>query len=202
LSFELYDREYIPNDNNLTTAQVWIANAINAQLTGKDVIGLRDRLTEINKILSKISPNCSLSDPIDHIPLEALRSLFSETMGWGIKESKTTKILHKKRPALIPVLDSVLLKYCNEAAGGQLGTRGAPRAEKLLEAIKIFKVDLDTNLDILQHLGLNDQRANELSLVRRLELLIWAWAGYHRPKWMKEKDWNTVQKEYQSRKAG
>lgn len=196
-SFELYDLEYVPQDNRLTTTQMWIANAINAQVVSDDVKRLKHRLSEINNALSEIPITSSLTDPEDQIPWDDLENLFSTMMVLGVKEARATKILHKKRPHLIPVLDSVLLKYCDEASKGPLGGTGGNETQKLLAAMEIFKVDLDENREVLDELASSEKQVKDLTLVRRLEILIWAWAGYYRPKWMKEHDWAEVQRECQ-----
>jgi len=200
-SFELYDLQDIPKDDILTPLQIWIADAIGARLEGRGVTALKGRLDKVKQALSKIPADSSLTDPERKIPWTELKDLFLATMGPYIKAPRATKILHKKRPDLIPVIDSVLRAYCEAAhgkqPGGALGGRGTNEAEELLTAMKIFKKDLDNNRKVLQQLALSETQAKALTLVRRLEKLIWGWGGYnkHKPKWMTDSEWDKVRVE-------
>ena len=82
-----------------------------------------------------------------------------------------TKALHRKRPALIPMLDSVVQKYLeNDDLGAQ-----ALFGERALGLVRGYKRDLDRNRAavraVRQELA---RRSYELTEVRILDLLIWS----------------------------
>ena len=85
--------------------------------------------------------------------------------------SKTTKALHPKRPALIPMLDSVVQRYLED---DDLGAE-TPFGERALGLVRGYKRDLDRNRIALravrQELARRDYPLTE---VRILDLLIWS----------------------------
>ena len=83
--------------------------------------------------------------------------------------AKMTKALHPKRPALIPMLDSIVQKYLTDDDPGAQ----APFAERALELVRGYQRDLDHNQAavraVRQELA---RRGHELTEVRILDLLI------------------------------
>ena len=79
-----------------------------------------------------------------------------------------TKALHKKRPALIPMLDSVVQEYLATDAPGSFGGQAT-------ELVRGYKQDVDRNRAALRalkrELASRDYRLTE---VRILDLLIWS----------------------------
>ena len=81
-----------------------------------------------------------------------------------------TKTLHPKRPALIPMLDSVVQRYLRD---DDLGAE-APFAERALGFVRGYKRDLDQNRAALRALRQElERRGYRLTDVRLLDLLIW-----------------------------
>ncbi|HEV2936913.1 MAG TPA: DUF6308 family protein, partial [Streptosporangiaceae bacterium] len=83
--------------------------------------------------------------------------------------SKMTKALYPKRPALIPMLDSIVQKYLHD---DDLGAQ-APFAERALGLVHGYKRDLDHNWSavraVRQELA---RRGDQLTEIRILDLLI------------------------------
>jgi hypothetical protein len=81
-----------------------------------------------------------------------------------------TKALHPKRPALIPLLDSVVQAYL--AAVDEPASFG----ERATTLLRSYKQDLDCNLaalrEIQRHLVSHGYRS--LSEVRILDVLVWS----------------------------
>ena len=76
------------------------------------------------------------------MPWLPLRQLFDAFAGIrGIGFAKMTKTLHPKRPALIPLLDSVVRKYLED---DDLGAK-ALFGERALELVRGYERDLDRN---------------------------------------------------------
>ena len=92
----------------------------------------------------------------------------------GVGLSKTTKALHWKRPALIPLLDSVVQSYLED---DDLGAQ-APFGERALELVRGYKRDMDRNRAALRAVRRDlAKRGHPLTEVRILDLLIWSVAA-------------------------
>jgi Family of unknown function (DUF6308) len=123
--------------------------------------------------LREIHPDASLADAtsIPWDPLTRLFDAFADLRGIGF--SKMTKALHPKRPALIPMLDSVVQAYLT---GDDPGTRSsASFAERATALVRSYKRDLDRNRPALHEIQRElAGRTYRLTEVRILDLLIWS----------------------------
>jgi hypothetical protein len=114
-----------------------------------------------------------LGDATGSIPWATLTRLFdafSDIRGVGF--SKMTKTLHPKRPALIPMLDSVVQEYlATDEAGPPSGSFG----ERAIDLVRRYKRDLDRNGPVLRELRRElARREYRLTEVRILDILIWS----------------------------
>ena len=131
--------------------------------------GARISAAEIEASLRAIPPAASLTRR--EVPWPQLTRLFDAFAGIrGVGFSKMTKALHPKRPALIPMLDSVVQQYLDA---------GAPSAESFgedaTELVRRYKQDLDRNRIPLRELRRElERRGYRLTEVRILDLLIWS----------------------------
>jgi hypothetical protein len=101
--------------------------------------------------------------------LERLFGAFADVRGIGV--SKVTKALHPKRPALIPMLDSVVQAYL---ADDDPGVRAAFDV-RALALVRGYKRELDTNRAAMRALRRElARRGFQLSEVRILDILIWS----------------------------
>jgi hypothetical protein len=122
--------------------------------------------------LRAIPSGASLAGAAAAVPWAPLRQLFdafADVRGVGL--AKTTKSLYRKRPALIPMLDSVVQKYLEDDDPGVQ----APVAERGLALVRGYKRDLDRNRVAVR--GLRRElagRGHDVTEVRILDLLIWA----------------------------
>ena len=148
-----------------------LANRDGARISATEIAAVLQRRHRIERALREIAIDASLTESGDALPWPALRELFDAFEGIrGVGLSKVTKTLHRKRPALIPMLDSVVQRYlADDDPGAQ-----TPFAERALELVRGYKNDLDRNHVALA--GIRDEigRDRELSEVRILDLLIWA----------------------------
>jgi hypothetical protein len=148
-----------------------LANRDGARISASEIAAVLQRRRRIERALRAIATDASLMESGDTVPWPALGELFDAFEGIrGVGLSKATKTLHRKRPALIPMLDSVVQKYLAEDDPGAQ----TPFAERALGLVRGYKNDLDRN-----HLALSGIRREvgpdrELSEVRILDLLIWA----------------------------
>jgi hypothetical protein len=146
------------------------ANRGGARIAASEISAILERRRAIERALSAIASDASLSArTVAWAPLEQIFTAFADLRGIGL--SKMTKTLHPKRPALIPMLDSVVQRHLQEDDPGA----AAPFGERALALVRGYKRDLDRNrrtLRALQHELA--RRGHELSEVRILDLLIWS----------------------------
>ena len=148
-----------------------LANRDGARISAGEIAEVLKRRRKIERALRAIAADASLMGAGDTVPWPALRQLFDAFAGIrGIGLSKTTKALHRKRPALIPMLDSVVQRYlADDDPGAQ-----APYGERALALVRGYKSDLDRNRAALSTLRRKLEPDRQLTEVRILDLLIWA----------------------------
>ncbi len=148
------------------------ANRGGARISAAEIAAVLERKAEIERWLREISPNASLARAERSIPWSALTGLFEGFSGIrGIGLSNVTKTLHPKRPALIPMLDSVVQAYLEGDDPGGLESF----AERATALVRSYKGDLDHNRGSLQ--GLQRElagRGYQLTEVRILDIVIWS----------------------------
>ena len=151
-----------------------LANRGGARISAAEMAAILERRGEIERALRNVHPDTSLADTtasIPWIPLTRLFDAFADIRGVGF--SKMTKALHRKRPALIPMLDSVVQAYLTRddpgtPSAGSFGERGTA-------LVRSYKRDLDRNRSVLQEVKRElASRTYRLTEVRILDLLIWS----------------------------
>jgi hypothetical protein len=152
-----------------------LANRGGARISAAEIAAILERRGPIERALRAIAPDASLaaaSDSVPWLPLRQLFDAFADIRGVGF--SKMTKALHRKRPALMPMLDSVVQKYLEEDDPGAQ----APFGERALELVRGYKRDLDRNRSALRAARHElARRGYSLTEVRILDLLIWSAAA-------------------------
>jgi hypothetical protein len=144
------------------------ANRGGARISAAEIAGILERRREIERALGEIGPRVSLAGR--SIPWTALTRLFGgfADIG-GVGFSKMTKALHPKRPALVPMLDSVVQTYLAE------DDVGAGFAERATALVRGYKRDLDANRAALVELKRAlASRGYRITEVRLLDVLIWS----------------------------
>jgi Family of unknown function (DUF6308) len=154
-----------------------LANRGGARISATEIATILDRRGEIERALQEIPPDASLTGPasrVQWIPLTQLFDAFADIRGVGF--SKMTKALHRKRPALIPMLDSVVQAYL---ASDDVESRSpAPFGERATDLVRSYKRDLDHNRSALREIQRElARRGRETTEVRILDLLIWSVAA-------------------------
>jgi hypothetical protein len=151
-----------------------VANRGGARISAAEIGAILERRGRIERALRRIPPDTSLVDAtssIPWIPLTRLFDAFADIRGVGF--SKMTKALHRKRPALIPMLDSVVQSYLmtddpETRAEGSFGVRA-------VALVGTYKRDLDRNRVALQEIRQElARRGHRLTEVRILDLVIWS----------------------------
>jgi Family of unknown function (DUF6308) len=149
-----------------------LANRGGARISTAEIAAILERRDAIERALLAIAPQASLAGAARSVPWQPLRLLldaFAEIRGVGF--SKMTKALYPKRPALIPMLDSVVQAYL---ADDDPGAR-SPFGERAVGLVRGYKRDLDRNRAALRAVRLEvARRGYDLTEVRILDLLIWS----------------------------
>lgn len=150
-----------------------LANRGGARISAAEIAAILDRRRAIERALRGIASHASLAARQD-TPWPALTQLFDAFADIrGVGFSKMTKALHPKRPALIPMLDSVVQAYLQDddlGAGAQ-----ASFGERALALVRGYKRDLDHNSAAVRAVRQEiTTRGHELTEVRILDLLIWS----------------------------
>jgi Family of unknown function (DUF6308) len=159
---------------SLGESDLRLANRGGARISAAEIAAILERREEIERALREIHPDSSLAaatSSIAWVPLTRLFDAFADIRGVGF--SKMTKALHKKRPALIPMLDSVVQEYLtgDEPEVASSGTFG----ERATALVRSYKRDLDRNRSALRRIQRElARREHRLTEVRILDLLIWS----------------------------
>jgi len=168
--------------NELSIWDILLCVMENARISGNSAWDLySNHRTPIEQLLAKLAADSDLAAGEPSWPL--LEELLAEAcrvrrVGLAV----ATKILHKKRPALIPILDSVLLSYYHQAFRTPRWPSGYEK--RGVRAMKHFRADLVAVLPELQ--DIQRELASEgfpLSTVRTLDVIIWTQTeprGYYR----------------------
>jgi Family of unknown function (DUF6308) len=150
------------------------ANRGGARISAAEIAAILERRAEIERALRKVHPDASLADATSSIPWITLTRLFDAFADIrGIGFSKMTKALHPKRPAMIPMLDSVVQAYLtrDDSDARSSGSFG----ERATALVRSYKRDLDRNSSVLRQLQRDlAGRSYRLTEVRVLDLLIWS----------------------------
>jgi hypothetical protein len=152
-----------------------LANQGGARISRAEIAAILERRGAIERALGAIAPHASLAGAANSVPWLPLRRLFDAFADIrGVGFSKMTKALHRKRPALIPMLDSVVQKYLED---NDLGAQ-APFGERALGLVRGYKRDLDRNRAAVRAVRRElARRSYALTEVRILDLLIWSVAA-------------------------
>jgi Family of unknown function (DUF6308) len=145
------------------------ANRGGARISAAEIAAVLERRGRIEVALRAIDADASLAArSVAWSSLNELFDAFADIRGVGF--SKMTKALHPKRPALIPLLDSVVQAYLEREAS--LPETFGERATAL---VRSYKQDLDRNRSALREVRRElARRGYPLTEVRILDLLIWS----------------------------
>jgi hypothetical protein len=148
------------------------ANRGGARISAEQIAAILERGRTIERALRTIAPAASLAGPAKAVPWPALGRLFDAFADIkGVGFSKMTKTLYPKRPALIPMLDSVVQRYLED---DDLG-REAPFGARALGLVRGYKRDLDLNRAAMRAIRREiETRGFELTEVRILDLMVWS----------------------------
>src|SRR5262249_9061400 len=147
-----------------------LANRQGARISAAQITAVLQRRRAVESALRAIPHDASLAWAANEVPWLPLEQLFEAFAGIaGVGFSKMTKALHSKRPALIPMLDSIVQGYLED---DDLGPKAA-FAERGLELVRGYKRDVDRNRSALDGVARELARRDfGVSAVRLLDILI------------------------------
>lgn len=167
-----YDTSEVSAPGSFGEPDLRLANRGGARISATEIAAIVERRGRIERALRAIAPDASLAGAASSVPWLPLRQLFDAFADIrGVGFSKMTKALHRKRPALIPMLDSVVQRYLEDDDLGPPASYG----DRGLALVRGYKRDLDRNGAALRavrrELARRDYGVTE---VRILDLLIWS----------------------------
>ncbi|HSS89554.1 MAG TPA: DUF6308 family protein [Streptosporangiaceae bacterium] len=147
-----------------------LGNRDGARISAAEIAAILERHRAIERALQAIAPDASLAGTANSVPWLPLGQLFGAFAGIrGVGMSKMTKALYRKRPALIPILDSIVQKYLED---DDLGSQ-APFGERALGLVRGYGRDLDDNRTAVEAVRQElAGRGYGVTEVRILDLLI------------------------------
>jgi Family of unknown function (DUF6308) len=147
------------------------ANRGGARISAAEIASILERRRAVERELRAIPAHASLTGSVQWAELRRLFDAFADIRGVGF--AKMTKALHPKRPALVPMLDSVVQGYLADD-----DVRDAAFGERAIALVRGYKRDLDRNLPAIRAVrGDLERRGHPLTEVRILDLLIWSVAA-------------------------
>jgi hypothetical protein len=174
--YTAYDAKPVANNDSLTRDEMWISRGLGSRLSNREADALSRVRRQIEDSLKAIPSEVDLADLRRNEAIPGLAAIVAaiECMCRvkGVKVSKATKILHKKRPNLIPVLDQrVGLYYAARLKNPKFDLE----INDLSDMIEAFRRDLDAvNGEIRELKRQLDSLSVCLTPTRILDHLIWA----------------------------
>ena len=171
-AYPRYDAGHASPPGSFREADLRLANRGGARISAAEIAAILMRRRAIERALRGIAPDASLAGTagtVPWLPLGRLFEAFADIRGVGF--AKMTKALHRKRPALIPLLDSVVQRHLEDDDPGA----EAPFGERALALVRGYKRDLDRNRAALRAVRRAlAKRGYIVTEVRILDVLIWS----------------------------
>jgi hypothetical protein len=187
VGYRNYDAAPVVPDDTLTEADVRVANRSTARMSNAVVAGILSRREAIGAALRRIPADASLTDEEAAIPWDGLRSLvaaFDDVPAIGL--ARITKVMHRKRPALLPLLDSVVEAYL---VGLEPVPRAWPRPERAVALTRIYRREMELNRRALACLRVElAARGFVLTECRLFDVFAWSSAAGWAPKYGHQRD--------------
>lgn len=176
-----YDQATLPEDNYFPIEQLKEAKRLADKLGTHGIphsaIGaLDEKKSEIRERLREVPTIVSILADYSEIPWDNVRKLLETLRVRGLGIARLTKMLHKKRPNIIPIIDSVMEGYLRPFVSRQ-AVKGVSDVEKAMCYIKELKKDVDTNRMVLMQLHDWQGKPYRISILRVLDILVWCTQG-------------------------
>ena len=174
--FSTYDGIQYGNSNEINVVDIAITVMMNSRISGNTASEILKHSNAINNLLRQIPDDFDLSqnDLNDEIRnnLQQLINTFCEIN--RVRLAIATKILHRKKPKLIPMFDNVVEKFYRQRYERNIPSNNCGR--KFIALLQYFQNDLRYQ-QIIQEIIEMENRLQEqetpLTRVRILEGAIW-----------------------------
>ena len=173
--WEIWDGVPIQQDNALLVTDLAISVALNSQLDNRLKVWTAWKAKpRVDRLLARIPANISLTDP--NVPWREIEELIDAFGRQGATKyvlwAVSTKVLHKKRPHLIPVLDDAICAFLFQELSGLSWSNSSGAA--FIQYLAAFRNHLNRDYAVILDLQFRmEERGWPVSVVRILELLIW-----------------------------
>ena len=169
-----YDAHDSAGSSSFDESDLRLANRGGARISAAEIAAILERRGAIERALRTIHADASLAEATSSIPWASLTRLFDAFADIrGVGFAKMTKALHPKRPALIPMLDSVVQTYLTRDEPTTLPPESF--GERATALVRSYKRDVDRNRPVLHELQRElASRTYRLTDVRILDLVIWS----------------------------
>jgi len=171
-SYEAYDLLDIAQDDTLTDLDILVANNIRARMDGRAFLSFKRNKAKIERALGTLPVDVALDDPWpdERLMRQGIEKAYLACWDEQVGPARITKVLHKKRPQLIPLMDRVVV------IGRYYAKYPGPRSwvPCMMAVTDRIKEDMMRNATALQDLqkGLREKAIN-LTRVRLFDILLW-----------------------------
>jgi len=178
--YETYDAVVMPLESTITIHDITLTMMVNSRLTAPGARSIYRARERIERGLAYIPADVSLLNDHAAVPWDAIYALFNEfeTIK-GAKLAIATKILHRKRPHLIPMIDNKVFGHYAGGCPTLLTLKMGPVAVRSME---LFRDDLLAVRGRVEALTFYlEEHGFPLTPVRVLEILIWVECNKQEP---------------------
>lgn len=172
-AFDYYDQPTKSDPNKIIPGDICITAALNSRIGYRGVHSIMQKHKDIELALNKIPTDAKLREECDEQLFKNVAELFSKTCGPYIRLSTASKILHKKRRHLIPIMDRNIEFHYRQILLKQRKMTAPPEG-KAIWIMKTFRKDLIQNQNLLEsYIKEDDRLAQYITPLRLLEAMIW-----------------------------
>ncbi len=168
--YDLYDAVPVPPDSTLRSEEIALCIMMNSRMSGNTGLAVWERREDIERGLRLIPSDADLA--AEAVPWEGVQALLDPFQ--SIPRAKlgvATKILHKKRPGLIPMLDTLLQAHYRR----RLTVRAATLGGYGVNLMKLFREDLLAVITEVSALcSIASERQKPVSPLRMLDHMVWS----------------------------
>ena len=175
-----YDSAFPDELNRITDTDRRLANRVAARMgatTWARLVGDQKSIEEIEEW-----DLLQMSDPEWHDRQGDIKRVLAEMLNYpGIGVARLTKALHRKRPKLIPICDSILRQA--------LGIDASSKADQVIKCMDRLRAEGRSNLHNLNELKIvSKSKGTDLTELRILEILYWVPFGPFPPDHWKQSE--------------
>jgi hypothetical protein len=171
--YRTYDCVSVEQDNSLRDSDILVANRLGARIGPISRLMFEGNRTRIEAALASVAVGIALDDswPEEQRLWEAIRNLYRACWTSDVEEARTTKVLHKKRPDLIPIIDKRMVIGWYYRQYSESKKRGIDR---MVEITKRIREDMRRNADDLRELEKEVVESGiNLTRVRLFDIVLW-----------------------------